>query len=38
LALNMQNATETLVDSDIDAIVNEVLEELSNNISAKLRD
>jgi len=38
LALNMQNATETLVDSDIDAIVNKVLEALSNNISAKLRD
>jgi phenylalanyl-tRNA synthetase beta chain len=38
LALIMQNSTETLVDSDIDAIVNKVLDALSRNISAKLRD
>jgi phenylalanyl-tRNA synthetase beta chain len=38
LALIMQNTTETLVDSDIDAIVNKVLDALSRNISAKLRD
>ncbi|MDC9729652.1 MAG: phenylalanine--tRNA ligase subunit beta [Methyloprofundus sp.] len=38
LALVMQNSTETLVDSDIDAIVNKVLDALSRNISAKLRD
>lgn len=38
LALIIQDATQTLTDSEIDAIVNRVLEALSNNISAKLRD
>jgi len=38
LALIIQDATQTLVDSDIDAIVNRVLEALSANINAKLRD
>ncbi|MBW6453286.1 MAG: phenylalanine--tRNA ligase subunit beta [Methyloprofundus sp.] len=38
LALTMQDNTQTLTDSEIDAIVNKVLGALSNNISAKLRD
>ncbi|WP_428355376.1 phenylalanine--tRNA ligase subunit beta [Methyloprofundus sp.] len=38
LALIMQDATQTLTDSEIDAIVNRVLDALSNKLSAKLRD
>ena len=38
LGLTMQDNTQTLTDSEIDAIVNKVLDALSNNISAKLRD
>ncbi|RLA25499.1 MAG: phenylalanine--tRNA ligase subunit beta [Gammaproteobacteria bacterium] len=38
LALIMQDATQTLTDSEIDAIVNSVLDALSNKLSAKLRD
>ncbi|MDF1582542.1 MAG: phenylalanine--tRNA ligase subunit beta [Methyloprofundus sp.] len=38
LGLTMQDNTQTLTDSEIDAIVNKVLGALSNNISAKLRD
>jgi phenylalanyl-tRNA synthetase beta chain len=38
LGLIMQDATQTLTDSEIDAIVNSVLDALSNKLSAKLRD
>ncbi len=38
LALIMQDTTQTLTDTEIDAIVNKVLEALSNKIRAKLRD
>lgn len=38
LALIMQDATQTLTDAEIDAIVNRVLDALSNKLSAKLRD
>lgn len=38
LALIMQDATQTLTDSEIDAIVNRVLDALSNKLSAKLRE
>jgi len=38
LGLTMQDETQTLTDSEIDAIVNRVLGALSNGISAKLRD
>ncbi len=38
LALILQDATQTLTDTEIDAIVNKVLEALSNKLSAKLRD
>ena len=38
LALILQDVTQTLTDSEIDAIVNRVLEELSNKLSARLRD
>jgi len=38
LALIMQDTTQTLTDTEIDAIVNRVLETLSNKINAKLRD
>jgi phenylalanyl-tRNA synthetase beta chain len=38
LGLTMQDSTQTLTDSEIDAIVNKVLDALSKNISAKLRD
>jgi len=38
LALIMQDATQTLTDAEIDAIVNRVLEALSNKLNAKLRD
>ncbi len=38
LALILQNATETLTDTQIDAIVNRVLDALSNKLNAKLRD
>jgi len=38
LALILQDTTQTLTDTKIDAIVNKVLEALSNKISAKLRD
>ncbi|NOR81045.1 MAG: phenylalanine--tRNA ligase subunit beta, partial [Methyloprofundus sp.] len=38
LALIMQDASQTLTDIEIDAIVNRVLEALSNKINAKLRD
>jgi len=38
LSLFLQDATQTLTDSEIDAIFNKVLDALSNNINAKLRD
>ncbi len=38
LALILQDATQTLTDTEIDAIVNKVLERLSNKLRAKLRD
>jgi len=38
LSLNLQNNTQTLTDSEIDAILNRVLETLNKKISAKLRD
>ena len=38
LSLFLQDATQTLTDSEIDAIFNKVLEALSININAKLRD
>ena len=38
LALIMQDTTQTLTDSEIDAIVNRVLDALSNKLSAKLRE
>ncbi len=38
LGLFLQNDNQTLTDSEIDAIVNRVLENLTNKISAKLRD
>ncbi len=38
LSLILQDSTQTLTDSVIDAIFNKVLEALSNNINAKLRD
>jgi len=38
LGLTMQDETQTLTDSEIDAIVNRVLGALSNGINAKLRD
>ncbi|MBT3813111.1 MAG: phenylalanine--tRNA ligase subunit beta [Gammaproteobacteria bacterium] len=38
LGLIMQDATQTLTDSEIDAIVNSVLDALSNKLNAKLRD
>lgn len=38
LALIMQDVSQTLTDSEIDAIVNRVLDALSNKINAKLRD
>ncbi|MCK5356050.1 MAG: phenylalanine--tRNA ligase subunit beta [Methyloprofundus sp.] len=38
LALIMQDASQTLTDIEIDAIVKRVLERLSNRIKAKLRD
>jgi phenylalanyl-tRNA synthetase beta chain len=38
LALIMQDTKQTLTDSEIDAIVNSVLDALSNKLSAKLRD
>lgn len=38
LSLNLQNDTRTLTDSEIDAIVDSVLGELTNKLSAKLRD
>ncbi|MFK5947241.1 MAG: phenylalanine--tRNA ligase subunit beta [Methylococcales bacterium] len=38
LSLILQDSTQTLTDSVIDAIFNKVLEMLSNNINAKLRD
>lgn len=38
LSLNLQNDTRTLTDSEIDAIVDSVLGELTDKLSAKLRD
>ncbi|MGZ8945835.1 MAG: phenylalanine--tRNA ligase subunit beta [Methylococcaceae bacterium] len=38
LSLSLQNETQTLTDSEVDAIVNRVLGTLTNKISAKLRD
>jgi phenylalanyl-tRNA synthetase beta chain len=38
LALILQDAAQTLTDTQIDAIVNKVLDALSNKLSAKLRD
>ncbi|SJM93464.1 phenylalanine tRNA synthetase, beta subunit [Crenothrix polyspora] len=38
LSLIMQNNSQTLTDSEIDAIFNRVLETLTNKLSAKLRD
>jgi phenylalanyl-tRNA synthetase beta chain len=38
LSLILQNETQTLTDTEIDAIVNKVLEKLSNEINGKLRD
>ncbi len=38
LSLILQDSTQTLTDSVIDAIFNKVLEVLGNNINAKLRD
>jgi len=38
LALVLQDKTQTLTDSEIDAIVNSVLDTLSSRINAKLRD
>ena len=38
LSLILQDSTQTLTDSEIDAIFSNVLESLQNNISAKLRD
>jgi phenylalanyl-tRNA synthetase beta chain len=38
LSLTMQNNSQTLADSDIDAIFNRVLETLTNKLNAKLRD
>lgn len=38
LSLIMQNNSQTLTDSEIDAIFNRVLETLANKLSAKLRD
>lgn len=38
LSLFLQDATQTLTDSEIDAIFNKVLDVLSSNINAKLRD
>ena len=38
LSLILQDSTQTLTDSEIDAIFNKVLDALKNNINAKLRD
>ena len=38
LALIIQDATQTLTDSEIDAIVNRVLDALSNKLNGKLRE
>ena len=38
LSLILQDSTQTLTDSEIDAIFSKVLEILSNNINARLRD
>lgn len=38
LSLHLQNELQTLTDSEIDAILNRILEPLTNKISAKLRD
>ena len=38
LSLIIQNKTQTLTDAEIDAIVNRVLEKLTNEINGKLRD
>jgi phenylalanyl-tRNA synthetase beta chain len=38
LGLIMQNNSQTLADSEIDAIFNRTLETLTNKLSAKLRD
>jgi phenylalanyl-tRNA synthetase beta chain len=38
LSLTLQNDTQTLTDSEIDAIFNRILNTLTNKISAKLRD
>jgi len=38
LSLSLQDDTQTLTDSDIDALLNRVLETLIKKISAKLRD
>ncbi|SJM92865.1 phenylalanine--tRNA ligase subunit beta [Crenothrix polyspora] len=38
LSLIMQNNSQTLIDSEIDAIFNRTLETLTNKLSAKLRD
>ena len=38
LSIILQNTTQTLTESEIDAILNKLLEQLTNKISAKLRD
>lgn len=38
LSLNLQNEKQTLTDSEVDAILNRILENLTNTINAKLRD